>query len=42
MNESETPVTPNNPPPKKSERTVWFVMIALALGLIALIAMNMN
>ena len=42
MNENETPVAANDPPSKKSDRTVWFVMIALALGLFALIALNMK
>jgi hypothetical protein len=42
MNECETPVPAHNPAPRKSERAVWFVAIAMVLGLVALIALNMK
>lgn len=42
MNEGETPVPAHDPTPKKSDRTLLFVSIAMALGLVALIALNMK
>jgi hypothetical protein len=42
MNEGETPVPAHDPAPKKSDRTMLFVALAMALGLVALIALNMK
>jgi hypothetical protein len=42
MDEAETPVAAHDPPPKKSDRTLLFVLLTMALGLVALIALNMK
>ncbi len=43
MDESNMPALASSPPPKKkSDRTVLLIAIGMALGLIALIALNMN
>lgn len=42
MNEGEAPVPAHDPAPRKNDRTSWFIVIALVLGLVALIAFNMK
>lgn len=42
MNESDTPASAQTPQPKKSDRKVVLIAIAMGLGLLALIALNMN
>jgi hypothetical protein len=42
MNEGEMPVPAHDPTPRRSDRTVWFIAIAMVLGLFALIALNMK
>lgn len=41
MLEGDSSASPQNPP-KKSDRTIVIVAIAMALGLVALIVFNMN
>jgi hypothetical protein len=42
MDESDTSASTQASRPKKSDRTVVLVAIVMALGLFALIALNMN
>jgi hypothetical protein len=42
MNEGETPVPAHDPAPRKSDRKALFVAIAMVLGLVVLVALNMK